>query len=193
MQQKNLWHYFYMNNSKSIQMSTASFKKIFFTVVIAIIAITSCKTTDTKTSGTEVFDKLVFHTGVCFGFCPVYHMEIDKNGDVKLQVERFNQRAKRSEMDSSKIGYFTGKVNKQLFDQLVAQLDSVNIQSQGVDSTLCCDGSLKTIISYYNGKRFYYKAMFPREPMQPVIAALLKIAGDSSYQRTDNVFKVEEP
>ncbi|HMI06068.1 MAG TPA: hypothetical protein VK528_00875, partial [Flavobacterium sp.] len=55
----------------------------------------------------------------------------------------------------------------------------------------CCDGPVKTIIIYYNGKRKYLHAMFPPDHALPLIATLNGIYSTSKFVKSAQPFEIE--
>lgn len=151
--------------------------------------------TQAQTQEIPKFKNLIYHTSVCFGFCPVYHMEIRKNGKVFVHKEKIFDRDKSAgknfAIDSTQIGYFKGKISKKEVRKINDLIRSVNLPALQTDSVLCCDGSLKTIISYIGGNRHYYQTMFPRDNVQELTNLLHAIAGKTN-RRVKSAFKIEE-
>lgn len=143
---------------------------------------------------TEAFKKIIFHTSMCFGKCPVYHLQIENNKQVKLYAEHvYKQDAKmKSAEDSSKIGYFTGTVDNQLFNSLIKELKKINLDSVTLDGPTCCDGSVVSVIFYYRAKRRSGQTMVPSEQMRPVISILKQICQAPDLKRTNERFVIEK-
>jgi hypothetical protein len=135
------------------------------------------------------FEKVIFHTGMCFGSCPVYHLEVDGNKNVKLQKEAIFSRG--MQVDSSKVGYFKGTADEESFNTLVHEIQTIGIDTVNFGNTHCCDGSLKTIIVYHDGKRRFMESMFPPQRTQNLIAALYAICEKSKLEKTDEKFVIE--
>lgn len=135
------------------------------------------------------FEKIMFHTSQCFGACPVYHLEVDGKKNVKLQIEAIF--AKGIQVDSSKTGYYKGTADEAAFNQLVHEIETIGIDTLNFGDAHCCDGSLKTIIVYRNGKRKFMESMFPPERTNNLIAALYAICEKSKLEKTDEKFVIE--
>lgn len=143
---------------------------------------------------TEAFKKIIFHTSMCFGRCPVYHLQIESNKQVKLYAEHVYKldANMKSVEDSSKIGYFTGTVDNQLFNSLIRELKKINLDSVKLNGPTCCDGSVTSMIIYYRAKRRSGQSMVPIEEMRPVIGILSQICQSQDLKRTKERFVIEK-
>jgi len=135
------------------------------------------------------FDKVIFHTSMCFGNCPVYHLELDKNKNVKLYTELTY--GKNWEVDSSKMGYFEGLVSETTFEKLSFIIKTIGIDTLHFNNVLCCDGSVYTIIVYHNGKRKFLQSMTPPIKARELIMNLYEVCRKSNLKRTNKKFKIE--
>ncbi|MBD3583341.1 hypothetical protein [Flavobacterium selenitireducens] len=95
------------------------------------------------------------------------------------------------ETDSSRTGYFVGKLRPETFRKLSRQLYMADLDNITADDKLCCDGSVKTLIVYYNGKKKYIKSMFPPDELRDLLATLYGICEDENLLRTDKHFRLE--
>ncbi len=143
---------------------------------------------------TDAFKKIIFHTSMCFGRCPVYHLQIENNKKVKLYAEHVYKQDENGKAveDSSRIGYFTGNVDKQLFNALIKELKKLNLDSVKLDGPTCCDGSVTSMIMYYRAKRRAGKSMIPAQEMRTVIAILSQICQSPELKRSKERFVIEE-
>jgi hypothetical protein len=139
------------------------------------------------------FDKIVFHTSMCFGFCPVYHLEIDKDKKILLYSERVYKDNNSFDLDSNKVGYFKGLVNDTTFEKLTNEIKAIGIDTIQFNGITCCDGSVKTIIFYNNGKRTFLQSMVPPKKVQKLISILYNICETSNVKQTDAKFVIESP
>lgn len=139
------------------------------------------------------FDKIIFHTTHCFGHCPIYHLEVIKNGETKLHKEIVYKKKENRifHVDTMQIGYYTGKISKELLNQLIFSIQTCNLENLNFRGSLCCDGSIKTIIIYYNGNRKYLKDMFPPKIAQNLIDQLYLICEKANLSKTNISFKLE--
>lgn len=140
-------------------------------------------------------EKIIFHSAGCYGICPTYHLEIDSNRKLKLDAERVyagNQKDLFA-LDSNKMGYFTGIVPDSTYSKLLNQLNNLGLDTFEVNGSNCCDGSFRTIIVYYNGKRKVLQSMFPPRKLAKVFTALNDICQDSALVRSQNKFDIEMP
>lgn len=163
--------------------------KSIFLLLLATVALRDCSPSDRKIKP----EKIIFHTSPCFGACPTYHLEVQSDKGLRLHVERVYQKDKGFSMepDSTKTGYFTGIVSDTTFQKLLTELETVGLDTLELNGPDCCDGSLKTIIVYYNGKRKFLRSMFPPDNIKGLIAVLYEIAEKSQVRRTDKPFGLE--
>jgi hypothetical protein len=138
------------------------------------------------------FDRIVFHTSMCFGSCPVYHLELNKDKKIKLFAESVSKGGWGSGWDTAKMGYFSGFASDTSFNQLSAIIKTIGIDTLTFKPIICCDGSLFTIIVYRDGKRRYLHSMFPPAKAYPLIGTLYEICKKSNLKRT-SPFKIEQP
>lgn len=140
------------------------------------------------------FEKIIFHTTHCFGHCPIYHLEINKNGQARLHKEEIYKEVEKGNfiIDTLNIGYHSGVLSTQLLTELEHHLKTCNLETLECDGPLCCDGSIKTIIVYHNGKRKYLKYMFPPAIVSNLINQLYHICQAADLQKTKIEFTLEE-
>lgn len=164
-----------------------------FTILLSSCASTNNPSTpEANTPPPAPFEKIMFHTSQCFGACPVYHLEVDGNKNVKLFAEEiFARGGDMHARDSSKMGYFKGKADDAAFNKLVHEIETIGIDTLNFGDAHCCDGSLVTIIVYRNGKRKFMESMFPPERTKSLIAALYDICEKSKLERTEEKFTIE--
>ncbi|PYF77420.1 DUF6438 domain-containing protein [Pedobacter nutrimenti] len=163
--------------------------KTLFTLTFLLLFL-SCK------SQTLVIDKLIFHTSICFGTCPVYHMELDGARNVKLFAETvFDDRkgAVLYQEDTAKMGYFIGKLSKKEFQKILNELNRIRFDTLQSDSSLCCDGSKKTIILYSKGDRKEITTMFEPPILEPLIKKLYRICELKRLKKVEQTFQIEPP
>jgi hypothetical protein len=166
-------------------------KHLFHFLLLTLLfgcASSKSKTPDTSTAPAP-FEKIIFHTGRCFGTCPVYHLEVDGNKNVKLHKEAVFSRGMQT--DSSKIGYFKGTADEEAFKSLVHEIQTIGIDTVNFGNARCCDGSMITIIVYRDGKRRFMESMFPPQRTRNLVAALYAICENSQLEKTEEKFVIE--
>lgn len=136
-------------------------------------------------------NKIIFHASGCYGTCPIIDMEISGK-EVKLHIVKF-ENGSLSMKEPEQSGYFTGKLSDRQYEELVSllvksKIDEINIDGQ----MLCCDGAVKTIITYHNKGRNYVKTMFEPRILQELINYLYNITDAASLQRTQETFEFEK-
>jgi hypothetical protein len=164
-------------------------RKIICSIIVCI-GFLSCRQNIQKNG----FERIIFHTSGCFGSCPTYHLEIDSSKNVKLFTEFAYEGdpTQDAKEDKFKMGHFTGKLEDSLFYKLKNIIDTLKINSLKFEEDNCCDGSTKTIISYYDGKRNYLKSMRPPFKTYFLISTLTEICEKSKLQRTNSKFEIEK-
>jgi hypothetical protein len=141
------------------------------------------------------FEKVIFHTSRCFGTCPIYHLQIDNKRQVKLFAEEVFSNTNEIfayNDDTAKMGHFEGILSENTYTELVNELKTCNIDSLNFDGSMCCDGTIITIIIYYNGERKYLKSMFPPIMANSLISCLYNICRNTPLARTKSKFKIEK-
>lgn len=136
-------------------------------------------------------DKIIFHTTFCYGWCPTYHLQIDSNKQVKLFAEEVFKNC-NLEKDTSEMGYYTGYISDSTYNKLVENIQTCNLQTIEFADRLGMDGSIQTIIIYYNGKRKYMQSMFPPTIADNLIDFLYNICKNNSFNKTTEKFIIEE-
>ncbi len=157
-----------------------------FAVIFILCALSGCGG-DNKPQ----FDKIIFHTTMCFGACPIFHFELNNDKKVKLYAESVPISEENWKNDSTKTGYFEGVVTDSTFRKLSDIIKSIGIDTLNFKRALCCDGSVYTIIVYRDGKRKFLQSMFPPAKAMPLIGTLYQICEESHLTRSSKSFKIE--
>lgn len=165
-----------------MKRSTTKFSPIIFYLIIFL----SCNRADKPQ-----FDKIIFHTTMCFGPCPIFHLELNKNKNVKLFAQSVPISKENWQTDTSKTGYFEGKVSDSIFRNLSTIIKSIGIDTLTFNHVICCDGSVYTIIIYRNGKRKFFRSMNPPAKAGPLIGTLYQICKESNLIRSLKPFEIE--
>ena len=139
------------------------------------------------------FEKIIFHTTGCFGFCPTYHLEVKNTKDFKFFAEKVykTDTGRPFTDDSVKMGYFKGVVTDSLFSHLDQELKTIGLDTLDFDGPDCCDGSTTTLIVYYKGKRKELRAMFPPQEANKLISILKDICEKSTLIPSSEEFVIE--
>ena len=136
-------------------------------------------------------EKVVFHTTECFGTCSVYHLQVDGSKSFRLHAPIVYSN-KGFQSDTVLQGYFIGQLSDTLYKKLIKALQTSNLRTLQMRSASCCDGSITTVIVYFNGQRKYFKTMFPPMIANNLIATLYEICENSNGTKTDEKFKLED-
>lgn len=138
-------------------------------------------------------EKVVFHTGACFGSCPVLDAEVSCSRKVKFVAQTVFKAGSRTERDSTKMGSFTGKLSKAEFRMLEKIVQDLNPENLDVKEVTCCDAPVRTIIIYYNkGKRKYIHSMILPEELTPLIAYMEKLPEHAKLTKTKTELTIEK-
>lgn len=159
-------------------------KKIL--AICVILCMLSCKSAK---DGFQ-FEKIAYHTSACFGHCPSYHMEITSNKAIRLKGDSISGR-RMGNPDNTRAGYFKGIAPDSTYNKLLKELRTIGLDTVKFDGPNCCDGSVQTLIIYYNGKRKYLQAMFPPDHALPLLATLRDIYSTAKFERTAQKFEIE--
>lgn len=135
-------------------------------------------------------EKIIYHTTSCYGSCPVYHLEIGVDRTMKLHREKSTSIFPE---DEEKIGYFRDTLALPDYQKLIANVRSINLKTLDPNGALCCDGSIVTLIVYYNnGQRKYFKSMFPPPVLYSLLEQLHEICEGFDFSNTSVPFEIEE-
>jgi len=115
------------------------------------------------------FEKLIFHTTPCYGSCPILHIQIDSLGQMLYNGITYPNYLSPNYSITSVDGNFKGSISKEDYNKLILLLKTCNLKTLKFNSQNCCDGSLITLIVYYNGQRKYIQSMF----LPPVLNDLI--------------------
>ncbi|MDB5228068.1 MAG: hypothetical protein JWN78_2261 [Bacteroidota bacterium] len=162
-----------------------SINKIVITFLV-LMNLSSCKETATGTQKALI----IFHTSACFGYCPVYHLQVNNDKTARLFAEVVYKNAS-TEIDSSETGYFVGSVSDTLFNKLKIELAKIDLDNLNFDGQDCCDAPIITIIVYYDGKRKFLRSMFPPAIADNLISVLNQICVEGNFTRTSETFHLE--
>ncbi len=138
------------------------------------------------------FEKIIFNTTSCHGSCSTYHLQINNKKEIELYAERVHKKNDDFFLDSSKMGYYIGTLDEKLYNNLISELKTCNLNSLSFNDIECCDGSVITIIVYYNGQRKYFKSMFPPIIASDLISYLHNICSGAELHKTNSAFAIEQ-
>jgi uncharacterized protein DUF6438 len=179
-----------LNDSAIILRPCSNFSKLFFDNRSTLKFVRQQNAIDTSIQ----FSKLFFHTSSCLGNCPVYHLEIDSNKQVKLFTEQvfiFDSNGVQIQ-DTTKQGYFSGILNDTSYNKLIKEIQSCNLKTLTLKKIEGRDGSTITIIVYFNSERKYFQSMFPPEILDSLIHTLSKICESNNFHKTNEKFELEQ-
>lgn len=101
-------------------------KKLFLGIVFFGIVF-SCEATKKTTSSTNMkydIERIEYFTSVCFGTCPQFKIEIDKNREAVYEAIRFNFSEEFGA--PSPEGTFKGEISKNDFDLILKKLNEMD-------------------------------------------------------------------
>ncbi len=138
----------------------------------------------------QIFEKITFQSSYCFGTCPVYHLELKADKTFKLHAETvFLENSQSRELDSSKMGYFIGKIDQKTYDKFIAAFQQSDMCKLTFDGVKCCDGSLISMTINYDGIQKELVSMFPPNIAYPLIEVLYEICQTSAKKRVNSNYK----
>jgi len=129
------------------------------------------------------FEKLIYRTTPCYGNCSSINLELDKNKNIYIHRELFN--------DKINSGNFTGTLSENSYNKLINILQTSNLKTWSFPQKNGHDAPTTTLIIYYNGKRKYFKSMFPPTISQQLINLLYQIGEKTELIRTDKEKQLE--
>lgn len=99
----------------------------YLLLISAFLLLTCCQSRKISSE----FTKIEYEAGPCFGFCPVFKMTIDTNGNAVLEAERFNFSAGNTKDDFSgpREGTFTTVIKEKDYHELAELLRGLNAPS----------------------------------------------------------------
>lgn len=162
-----------------------------YCIAIAIFFIFSCasKKKDVK------FDKVIFHTSKCFGTCPEYHLELNQNKEIKLFVEKAY--TKRT-IDTSKMGYYKGKLDNETYAELVNLIETIDVQKSGIiepkqepNTIIIKEGSQLSLLLYNNKERKPITYIYPAGHWQKLMKFVYEVAADDKLIKTKEKLDIE--
>jgi hypothetical protein len=138
------------------------------------------------------FEKLVFYKSECFNYCPEINFMIDSHRNIKINAIYFLE-PYLINIDKEKSGNFIGKLDNETYNQLIDKLIKAKIGTINItDDPLCCDGTIKRIIVYHNGKRNYIETMFAPRILRELILYLSDLTNQIKLTRTEDKFEFEK-
>ena len=162
--------------------------------LLIVFSLLSCN----RTVETIKFEKIIFHTYPNFwGSRPTYHLQVDKDKNLKIyseEVFKYPIKIHAWDADTSKMGYFIGKVSDTTFEKLKNELQSIGLDTvKFVSPKYDMDSESPTeIIVYYNGKRKCLKSMYPPTYARKLIFTLYEICETTDLQKTKEKFIIEK-
>jgi len=141
-------------------------------------------------SQSQIFEKITFQTSYCFGTCPVYYLELKTDKTFKLYAEKvYLANSNTRELDSSKMGYFTGKLSRKMYKKFINGFRKSDVGNLTFDGVKCCDGSLITLKVYYDGIQKELISMFPPKQADALLDVLYEICRTSPMKRVNSNYK----
>jgi hypothetical protein len=168
-----------LTNSKLILIPTSKLSKDFFKNKKKIVFTKQQFNLDKSIS----FERLVYRTTPCYGSCSTINLELDKNKNIYIHRELFN--------DKINSGNFVGTISEESYNKLINILETTNLKTWSFPEKDGSDAPTTTLIIYYNGKREYFKSMFPPTISQQLIGLLYEIGEKTKLVRTDKEKQIE--
>ncbi|CAM4426528.1 DUF6438 domain-containing protein [Flavobacterium terrigena] len=166
-------------------------KKYLYLIITSHLII-SCATKKNE----DRFEKIIFHTTKCFGTCPEYHLELNKNQEIKLYIEKAYQ---KRILDTSRIGYYKGKLDNKTYAEFLELLGKMDLDKSGIieperePNTVVLRETSQLYLILYNDKlRKPIIYIYPAGHWQKIMAFLYKIAEDKSLTKTNEELDIEK-
>ncbi|SDI35468.1 hypothetical protein SAMN05421846_106239 [Chryseobacterium taeanense] len=129
------------------------------------------------------FEKLIYRTTSCYGNCSIINLELDKNKNIYIHREIFN--------DKINSGNFKGTLSEEEYARFINILQTSNLRKWYFPEKDGSDSPITTLIIYHNGKRKYFKSMFPPAISNQLIKLLYEIGEKAQLIRTDKEKQME--
>ena len=160
-------------------------KKMFYLIIISFI-LNSCASKKNNNG----FEKIIFHTSKCFGTCPEYHLEINKNKEVKLYVEKAYEKRK---IDTLKMGYYKGKLDDKTYMEFIDLIKKIDLEKSGIiepkrepNTIILSEGSQLSIILYIKKQRKPMIYIYPAGHWEKLMSFVYKIGKSESLASLPN-------
>ena len=103
-------------------------KSIF--AIFALFSVLSC-----ATNKTSQYSKIEYEAGACFGFCPIFKMQINSDRTVLIEAEHFtfSDGKSKNEFSKPKEGTFSTTLKEADFRKLMILLDDLNVKGLKTD------------------------------------------------------------
>jgi hypothetical protein len=169
-------------------------RSLFFVFIFSFV-IVGCLSPKDDSNLNPHFEKVIFHTSACLGFCSTYHIEISKNKSFKLFAENVfitKDDGHSFKRDSSLIGYFVGQIADSTFYRLDSEIKNIGLDSLVFPKVDCCDLPEVTLIVYYNEKRKYLKSLEYPDKANELIRQLRSICEMKNLKKANEHFDIEK-
>jgi len=117
-----------------------------------------------------MFDKITYKTTSCFGTYPTYYLEINSDKTFKLfaeQIYKDDFSIYGYELDSSKIGYFKGKLDDVTFKNLNQKIQKIsNPKYKYYRDGMITDTPTITLVVQRGGDKTCYQTRNPTDDFQ---------------------------
>lgn len=168
-----------LTDSKLILIPTSKLSKKFFKNKQQIVFTKQEFNVDSSMS----FEKLVYRTTSCYGNCSIINLELDKNKNIYIHRELLN--------DKINSGNFVGTLSEEDYNRVNNILKTSNLKTWSFPEKDGSDAPTTTLIIYYNGKRKYFKSMFPPTISRQLINLLYEIGEKTKLVCTDKEKQIE--
>jgi len=102
------------------------------------------------------FDSILFMSGGCYGYCPVFSMMIHSNGRVFFRGESFTE----------KQGYYSGVLSESQSKSILSKFQQVDFENIDSNYGVGADAHSRHLVVYNEGKKHNVSVMFDYEPME---------------------------
>lgn len=129
---------------------------------LSVMSAEKCKK---KSAAGDMSNLITLETGACFGFCPVFRLEVLNNGRVRYEGKRFVE----------KVGKDSFQLTEVELKQLKTRIKEVNLwQYPDMIKTDIMDAPFATIVAWQDGKSKSVRGSIDRPAPLLQLEALLK-------------------
>lgn len=123
------------------------------------------------------FEKLLFATTNCYGFCPAMTFQIDSSGILMFKGEKW----------AVKQGFYRAKLSNQTFNELLSILGISELDKVENHGSFNIDASTHTLEIHYNNKIKFIKSAFLPFMLDKLLDFLMAIPNKVELQKMEEV------
>lgn len=160
-----------------------------FVIFSFIFLLVSCKKEYSN------FDKIYYSTSTFLGTCPEYYLELSRDKSFKLYAKtvfKKNSSYFDLEFDSTKIGYFEGIIEDEIYKNLNNQINIINSPGYKYNrNQIITDRQNIKLVVQRGGDKTCYETFYPTENFQKNVINLLNSVCEKSDMKRIEKFDIE--